>query len=107
MLAVGGLCVFVQGERIAAQKEADALAANLERAQAAQRELIVELSRAEMPDEMLRRAAVAGMVEPGPVAAVPSAPIPATGIPATEIPATEIAATEIAAPASGMPVRAG
>jgi len=102
VLAVGGLCVFVQGERIAAQEEADALAADLERAQATQRGLIVELSRAEMPDEMLRRAAVAGMVEPGPVAAIPSAPIPATGVPAAEI-----AATEIAAPASVMPARAG
>lgn len=97
MLAVGGLCVFVQGERIAAQQEADARSADLERAQARQRELIVELSRAEMPDEMLRRAAVAGMVEPGPVAAIPSAPIPAEPIPAAPV--------SMSAP--GMPARAG
>lgn len=97
MLAVGGLCVFVQGERIAAQEEADALSAELERGQARHRELVVELSRAEMPDEMLRRAAVAGMVEPGPVAAVPSAPIPPAPAPSFQAGGST----------SGIPARAG
>jgi hypothetical protein len=50
-----------------------------------------------MPDEMLRRAAVAGMVEPGPVAAVPSAPIPPAPAPSFQI----------GGPTSGIPARAG
>ena len=70
-----GLTVFVQGERIQAQRQADDLAASIERAQIQQRELRVDLAHAASPERVMSAARAAGMVDPGPVAAVASAPV--------------------------------
>lgn len=73
--------MYVQGERITAQRAADGLAADIDVARTKQRDLVVELARAETPAAIARGAAGADLVEPSEVAAVPAAPVPAAPAP--------------------------
>ena len=87
LFAALGLTVYVQGERIQAQERADDLAAQIERAQVQQRELGVDLARAASPERVMATARAAGMVDPGPVAAVASAPVaPSEPLPSAPFP---------------------
>jgi len=87
LFAALGLTVYVQGERIQSQEQADMLASRIEQAQIQQRELRVDLAHAASPERVMEAARAAGMVDPGPVAAVASAPVvpsePLSSVPPT------------------------
>jgi len=78
--------VYVQGERITAQRTADGLAAEIDLARTEQRDLVVQLVRAETPEAVATGAARAGLVAPVEVAAVPAAPVPTLPAPAPTAP---------------------
>ncbi|MBM3663441.1 MAG: hypothetical protein FJW94_11270 [Actinobacteria bacterium] len=75
LVAVGAAGVSLNGERITAQQNADTLDTKIEHARSLQRDLVIELVRAETPAAVAKEAERSGLVEPSVVAAVPAAPL--------------------------------